>query len=283
MARYQATLAGIVGVEGRGLHSGRTVAVRLLPAPAGHGRVFRRVDLPEPVPIPARVSSVVDSRRATTLGVDGQRVSTVEHLLAALAAAHIDNVLVEVDGPEVPALDGSAALWLSALDAAGRSVQQARCCPVVVDAPVLVSQGSRRACLLPAPRMSWDVRVNFDHPLLHDRRHRGTLTPAGFRRHLAWARTFVFRSEVDALRAAGLGQGGDLDVVVVLDGDGVLNPGGLRHPDEPLRHKVVDLLGDLALLDAPLEARAEVYLPGHALHVALLHALLARRTRVERG
>jgi UDP-3-O-[3-hydroxymyristoyl] N-acetylglucosamine deacetylase len=279
--RRQATLAAPAEAEGRGLHTGKAVAVRILPAPAGHGRVFWRADLAAPVPVPARVAWVVDCTRATTLGREGQRVGTVEHLLAALAAARIDNARIEVDGPEIPALDGSAAGWVEALDAAGRKEQDARCRPVVVEAPVEVAAGSRRARLVPAPRTAWEVWVDFDHPLLADRRHAGVLTPAGFRRDLAWARSFAFRSEVDALRAAGLGLGGDLGNVVVLDGAGALNPGGLRHPDEPLRHKVLDLLGDLALLDAPLRGRAEVHLPGHAIHVALLGALLAGRSPEE--
>ncbi len=283
MERRQATLAAPVGVEGRGLHTGRAVAVRLIPAPAGHGRVFLRADLPAPVPVPARVDAVVDSVRATTLGREGQRVATVEHLLAALAAERIDNARIEVDGPELPALDGSAATWLALIDAAGRREQDARCRPLVPEAPIEVADGPRRARLVPAPGTAWDVRVEYDHPLLRGRRHAGTLTPAAFRRDIAWARTFAFRAEVEALRAAGLGRGGDLDTVVVLDGEGVLNPGGLRHPDEPLRHKVLDLLGDLALLDAPLRARAEVHLPGHALHVALLRALLARLGGQEGG
>lgn len=273
--RSQGTLARPFTRDGVGLHSGVVARVEVLPAPPDHGRVFLRADLSSPTPIPARAEAVVDTFLATTLGVGDQRISTVEHLLAALHVAGVDNALIRVWGPEVPVLDGSALPWWVAILDAGVATQAVPMRPRVVKAPVRVAEGERRAALLPGVGFSVRVEVDFDHPLLRNRHLEVVVEPETFGRDLAPARTFAFAHEVEALHRSGRGRGGTLDNTLVLAADGVINPGGMRFLDEPVRHKVLDVVGDLALLGAPLEGRVDALRPGHRLHVALVRAFQA--------
>jgi UDP-3-O-[3-hydroxymyristoyl] N-acetylglucosamine deacetylase len=272
--RHQATIGRAITVQGPGIHSGMSSRVALEPAPAGHGRVFLRADLDDAQPIAALAANVVPGSLATDLGRGEQRVRTVEHLLAALSGLGIDNVLVRLWGPELPGLDGSAAPWVRLLLDAGRARQSAPCEVLTLRRPLELQDGPRRARCTPAGALSLAVSIDFPHPLLRQRRLELGVSARIFEAELAYARTFALQAQVEAMRARGLARGGSLDNAVVLGPDGVINPGGLRDPDEPLRHKMLDLLGDLALLGMPLLARVEVEQPGHAFNLALVRALL---------
>jgi UDP-3-O-[3-hydroxymyristoyl] N-acetylglucosamine deacetylase len=272
--RQQGTIGRIVTVQGPGLHSGVSARVSIEPAPEGHGRVFFRADSSQPVPIPALASSVVSTELCTSLERDGQRVCTVEHLLAAMAGLAIDNAIIRVWGPEIPALDGSARPWVRLMLQAGRRRQRAVQSALRPLRSVEVADGPRRACCTPSDQLTLDVSIDFPHPLLAQRRLALGISSSGFDAELAWARTFALQDQAEAMRAAGLALGGSLDNAVVLGPAGVINPGGLRGLDEPLRHKMLDLLGDLALLGHPLLAHVRAEQPGHGFNLALVRALL---------
>jgi UDP-3-O-[3-hydroxymyristoyl] N-acetylglucosamine deacetylase len=272
--RTQATLAAALTVQGPGLHSGESTRLSLEPAPPGHGIVFLRADLEDPVPIPALLRWAVPSQLATDLEREGQRVRTVEHLLAALTALGFDNLLVRCWGPEVPVLDGSARPWVRLLLQARRRHQGEPSRGFALREPLEIMEGPRRARCVPAPGLFLDVAIDFPHPLLRQRRMAVELGSREFEREISWARTFALQDQAEAMRAAGLARGGTLDNAVVLGPAGVLNPGGLRGVDEPLRHKLLDLVGDLALLGGPLQARIRVEQPGHAFNRELVQALL---------
>jgi len=278
--RQQSTVGRIVTVQGPGLHTGESVRVSIEPAPAGHGRVFLRADLADPVPIPALVQHVSDHRLCTTLMVDDQQVRTVEHLLAALAGLCIDNALIRVWGPEVPGLDGSARPWVRLLLQVGRARQRVGCVALRPLRTVELQDGPRSASVVAGDGLDLDVSIDFPHPLLRERRLALSVRSQDFDAELSWARTFALQEQAEAMRAAGLALGASLDNAVVLGPAGVVNPGGLRGVDEPLRHKMLDLVGDLALLGHPLLARIRVDQPGHAFNHALARALLGACERV---
>jgi UDP-3-O-[3-hydroxymyristoyl] N-acetylglucosamine deacetylase len=275
----QRTLKASIGCVGVGLHSGLRVNMTLRPAPARHGIVFRRTDLD--VDIPARFDHVVDTRLATVLGLeDGTaRVGTVEHLMAALAGSHIDNAVVEVDGPELPILDGSAAPYLFLLDCAGSVEQEAPRPMILVHRRVRVSDGDAFAELRPsAPGstgLDMAISIDFSAAAIGRQALSLELTPESFRRELARARTFTLAQEIEQMRAAGLALGGSLDNAVVVDDARVLNPAGLRMPDEFARHKLLDAVGDLALAGAQICGRFVAHRSGHALNNRLLRALFS--------
>ncbi len=282
-AAHQRTLKAPISCVGVGLHSGRRVTLTLRPAPPGHGIVFRRLD--ERAEIPARFDRVTGARLATTLASAGDgacRIGTVEHLMAALAGTCIDNVLVELDGPEVPILDGSASPWLFLIDCAGTAVQpDAPRRTVEVLRRVRVDDGQSWAELDAAGAFDGlEMTASIDFVIAAIGRQSASLrlTPESFRHELARARTFALAKEVNALRAAGLAQGGSLENAVVVEDSRVLNPGGLRMNDEFVRHKLLDAVGDLALAGAPLRGRFRAHRAGHALHNRLLRALFADPT-----
>ncbi len=266
----QTTLSGVIERSGIALHSGEQVAVRLHPAEPGTGVVF----VIDGVPVSATVGHVVDTQLATTLARDAVRVRMVEHLLAACAGVGLDNVRVEVTGGEVPVLDGCAAAWVDSITDTGLSSQSDPRQAAVVLRPFEIVDGPRRARLLPADETVLDISIDFEHAHVGRQQLELTLTPGTFARELAWARTFGFERHVPAMRRMGLVRGGSLDNALVFGEDGVLNTGGLRAVDEPVRHKMLDALGDLALLGAPLKGRLEAERPGHGLIVGLLRAAL---------
>jgi UDP-3-O-[3-hydroxymyristoyl] N-acetylglucosamine deacetylase len=275
--QVQRTLKAAIGCVGTGLHSGCKVQARLLPAPPGHGIRFCRSDLG--TAIPARFDHVADTRLSTTLGAPDApavRIATVEHVLAALAGAGITNAIVEVDGPEMPIHDGSAAGYAFLVDCAGTLDQAAFAPAIEVLRPVRVTQGAAFAELRPG-QFGLDIAlsIEFEAAAIGRQSLALRLSPETFRAELARARTFALSEEVEQLREAGLAQGGSLANAVVVDGDRVLNPGGLRMRDEFVRHKVLDAVGDLALAGAPLLARFIAHRTGHALNNRLLHALFA--------
>lgn len=262
----QATLARAVELAGIGLHSGAPARVRLCPAPEDHGRVFVRMDLDQ-ARIPAQSAAVVDTQLATTLGQGAARVSTVEHLLAAVFAAGIDNLEIQVWGPELPVLDGSAFAWNQALEPAEQAAP-ARVLRVI--RPVHHQQGARWLRLSAAPRLYLQVDAHFEHPAIGSQSWQGGAQDFST---IASARTFGFEAEVQAMHQAGLGLGGSLDNAVVFGAQGPLN--ALRFEDEPVRHKALDLFGDLALLGCRLQAHVQATRPGHALTHGLLQTLWA--------
>jgi UDP-3-O-[3-hydroxymyristoyl] N-acetylglucosamine deacetylase len=274
----QHTLASTTTFSGVGIHGGYPVTVEVRPAAVGAGIVFLRTDETARDPIvPARADSVIDTRLGTTIGnADGVKVATVEHLMAALAGLEIDNAVVAIDGPEAPIMDGSSAPFVRALEAAGRRPQGSRRDYIEVLETIEVTDGDKYARLVPADGFEMAFEIAFDDAAIGRQSLDLRLDRAAFRRELADCRTFGFRGEVDALRAAGLARGGSLDNVVVIDGGAVLNAEGLRRPDEFVRHKMLDALGDLYLLGAPILGRYEARYSGHALNNALARAVLAR-------
>ena len=280
-APCQRTLKAPIGCVGVGLHTGRRVNLALLPAEAGAGIVFRRTDLG--IDIPARHDAVVDTRLCTVLAAPdapGARVGTVEHVMAALAACGVDNAVVAVDGPEIPVLDGSGAPFVFLIDCAGLVGQAAPRRVIEVRRVVRVSEGESFAEIRPSATGELDLAVSiaFDAPAIGRQAFSMRLSDAGFRQELAPARTFAMAADVAGLQAAGLARGGSLDNAIVVEGARVLNPGGLRMADEFVRHKMLDLVGDLALAGAALRARVVAHRPGHNLNNRLLRALLADRS-----
>jgi UDP-3-O-[3-hydroxymyristoyl] N-acetylglucosamine deacetylase len=274
------TLKTAIGCVGVGLHGGRRVTLTLRPAAAGTGILFRRSDLG--IDIPARFDRVVDTRLCTALVAEDApqaRIGTVEHVMAALAGTGVTDAIVELDGAEVPILDGSAAPFVFLIDCAG-TVALGTPAPVVeVLKRIRVEEGEAFAELHPARESGFDVALTIDFPATAIGRQHLALrvTPASFRAALADARTFTLAEEIARLRAAGLAQGGSLDNAVVVDGPLVLNPGGLRRPDEFVRHKMLDVVGDLALAGATMSGRFVGHRSGHALNNRLLRALFADR------
>jgi UDP-3-O-[3-hydroxymyristoyl] N-acetylglucosamine deacetylase len=275
--RRQQTLAEKVGCTGIGLHSGAPVQLTLAPARAGTGIVFVRTDRAHAVEIPARADRVTSTRLATTLGGGDATVATVEHLLAALYGLGVDNARVSVDGPELPVMDGSAASFVYLIRSAGIFTQRAPRSVLRVIEPIEVDEGDRRIRIEPARGLHVSYAVEFSHPAIGRQELRlGALDAARFEAELASARTFGFLQDVRALWSRGLARGGSLRNTVLLDASRVMNEEGLRWPDEFVRHKALDLLGDLSLLGVAIDGHVKVECGGHALHHRLLQALLAR-------
>jgi UDP-3-O-[3-hydroxymyristoyl] N-acetylglucosamine deacetylase len=277
--QMQRTLKAPIDCVGAGLHCGKRIRLVLLPAPVGTGIVFRRTDLPSPRDIPARYDHVVETRLSTVLALPGapeHRVGTVEHVMAAFAGLGIANAIVEVDGPEVPILDGSADGLVFLMDCAGIAEQSAFVACIEVLRPVRVTQGDSFAELRPS-RFGLDLSMSiaFDAPAIGHQALTLRLTPDAFRSELARARTFTLAGEVEQMRAAGLALGGSLDNAVVVDGARILNPAGLRMSDEFVRHKMLDAVGDLALAGGRVLGRLVGHRSGHTVNNRLLRALFA--------
>lgn len=274
----QTTIKTPVSFTGIGLHTGTTVRMTVHPASAQYGIWFRRTDLAGDALIPARWDAVSDSRLCTKISnTAGASVSTIEHIMAALSGCGVQNVLIEIDGPEVPVLDGSSAQFVKSLVAAGLQRLAAPVRAIEVLQTVEVSNGLATARLEPAESLHIDFRIDFADQSTAIGRQDKTLNMANgaFVRELSDCRTFCLQKDVDMMRENGLALGGTVDNAVVVDGDTVLSPGGLRHRDEAVRHKMLDALGDLALAGAPLLARYTGDRAGHALTNKLLRKLFA--------
>jgi UDP-3-O-[3-hydroxymyristoyl] N-acetylglucosamine deacetylase len=269
---YRRTLKQAVGCTGIGLHSGKPVRLELKPAPAGAGIRFRRVD--RDVEIPATIGELQRLDHATTLGRDSAAIETVEHLLSALFALGVDDAVIELDGPEVPALDGSAAPFVILIHEAGTKPQRQAREYLKVLRPVEVVRGSKWARLLPSDHFRVTYTIGFEHPLLRHQHASFRLSPETFAEEIAPARTFGFLRDVETLRRSGLALGGSLENAIVIGETGVLNH-KLRFENEFVRHKILDAIGDLALLGRPLVGHLEACKAGHALHAALVQKLLA--------
>lgn len=282
----QCTLRKSVTFRGIGLHGGRPVTMTLRPAAVDSGIRFCRIDVTDAEQtVPARHDRVVDTRLCTRLeNAAGVSVSTVEHLMAALAALGVDNLLVDIDGPEVPILDGSALPFVEAILATGLDMVAAPRPALRVLRPVHAAAGPASASLFPATGgagLELDFRIDFPDAAIGRQAVALSLDPARFADELAGCRTFVRLAEIEALRRAGLARGGDLSNAVVVDGARVLNPGGLRRPDEFVRHKMLDAVGDLALAGMPLIGRYVGDRAGHGVTNDLLRALFADRDAFE--
>jgi UDP-3-O-[3-hydroxymyristoyl] N-acetylglucosamine deacetylase len=270
----QTTLARPVETSGIGLHTAVPVQLRLTPAPPGTGYVFVRTDLGG-FEIPASVECVAHCSYATTLMRTGVMLSTVEHLLAALRGAGVDNAYIEVDNLELPIMDGSAEVFAEMIERAGRAEQPLARRALRVRQRVTVEQGNRRISVEPADAYEIDCLIDFPHPLIGKQHYVFNASdPEAFGREIAAARTFGFTEEIEALRRANLIRGGSLDNAIVLTPDGMLNDTGLRFKDEFVRHKILDIIGDLALLGMPILGRVTARRSGHLLHAALMSKLL---------
>ncbi len=271
----QRTLRRATYCAGIGLHSGSKVTLYLKPAPANFGVRFRRTDL-DGLEIPAVVDNLAGRQYATGLCCDQASVETVEHLLAALASLGVDNVIVELDHAEVPIMDGSAAPFVYLINEAGvRTLPVARRYMKILR-PVTLARGDKRIALYPSDHFKLTYSISFDHPLLRHQARTLRVTEESFAEDIAPARTFGFLKEVEMMRQHGLALGGSLDNAVVLGETGVLNP-HLRFDDEFVRHKMLDAIGDLALIGYPIIGHVVAHRAGHALHTAFAAKLLQER------
>lgn len=281
----QRTLKAMTRAVGVGVHGGQRVELILRPAPPDHGIVFRRVDLPQPVAIKVEATAVSETRLATTLSPGGDpggpKVKTVEHLLSACAGLGLDNLVVDITAEEVPILDGSAAAFVFLLQSAGIELQDAPKRFVRVVKPVEVREGEGNrlmwARLDPYEGYKLTFEIDFDHPAVNQTGQRVVFDMGSgqYKREIARARTFGFTKDVEMMRSRGLGLGGSMDNAIVVDDSKVLNSGGLRYDDEFVKHKILDAIGDMAMLGRPLLAAYGAFKSGHALNNKLLRALLA--------
>jgi len=273
----QRTLKSSINCTGVGLHSGNKISMTFKPAPVDTGVVFRRTDIQgKGAVIPARFDHVVDTRLCSVLGnKDGVTVGTVEHVMAALAGCGIDNVEIELNGPEVPIMDGSSEPFVFLIECAGIVEQDAPRRVIRVLKRVEVAYGSGHVAISPADTQIIDFEIDFDSQVVNRQEMSLKVVNGAFRKELAKARTFGFLHEVEALWEAGLAKGGSLDNAIVVGHDGVMNEDGLRFDDEFVRHKALDAIGDLYLAGAPVIGRFEGVCSGHAANNKLLRALLA--------
>ena len=274
----QTTLKSSIGFTGIGLHTGQAVRMTLHPASAQYGIWFRRTDLQGDALITARWDAVSDSRLCTKIANSaGASVSTIEHIMAALSGCGVQNALIEIDGPEVPVLDGSSAEFVRDIVSTGVRYLDAPVRAIEVLQTVEVSEGLATARLEPAKSLHIDFHIDFadQSELIGKQEKTLGMANGAFVRELANSRTFCLQKDVDAMQANGLALGGTMENAVVVDGDTVLSPGGLRHDDEAVRHKMLDALGDLALAGAPLLARYSGHRAGHALTNKLLRKLFS--------
>ncbi len=276
----QHSLAASVSCDGIGLHSGQHVRMSLKPAGVGHGIVFVRTDVNKFIrSIPALISNVTTTQLGTNIANSaGTSVGTIEHVMAALFGLGIDNAIIELDGPEVPILDGSSEPFSAMIQRAGIRAQGAPRRSLDVLKPVEVRQGNKLARLEPFDGFQLDVTVDFQSRAIGRQRLVLDCTPESFVHDLGSARTFGFADQVDALQANGLARGGSLDNAIVIDGHEIVNQGSLRFHDEFVRHKALDAVGDLALAGAPIKGRYVAERAGHELNAALLRALMAEES-----
>lgn len=278
MQDFQTTIAKRISVSGAGVHSGAPVTLSFLPAAVNTGIVFNVVDSAGVRhPIKALVSEVGATDLSTKLAnAEGITISTIEHVMAAIAGSGIDNMVLEIDGPEVPIFDGSSAAFLEAFDEAGLSQQSAKRRYIRILKSSRVESGASWAEFIPYEGTRYEVEIDFETPVIGRQKFAGDMDDAVFRKEISRARTFGFMRDVERLWAAGLALGSSLDNSLVIGDDNtVINPGGLRYPDEFVRHKTLDAIGDLSLAGAPFIGCFRSYRGGHRLNASAVRALLA--------
>ena len=275
---HEQTIIAPAITAGVGVHTGQRVKLVVRPAPVGAGITFVRTDITDrDNRILVTGEAVVDARLNTMIeNAAGTRLSTIEHLMSALCALGISNAVIEVDGPELPILDGSALPFVQLLDRAGFRRQEAPVRFIEILKPIRVEEGDKFAVLTPCDRFEMKMVIDFNNEVIGHQEIDFVVDEATFRREIMSARTFGFAHEVEALRQAGLARGGSLENAVVIDGETILNPGGLRMEREFVRHKALDAIGDLYVMGAPLMGRYEGYKAGHQLNNKLVRALLAQ-------
>lgn len=275
----QRSLRNTIRATGVGLHTGEKVYLTLRPAPVDTGIIFRRTDLDPVLEIPARAENVGDTTLSTTLTSGSERVSTVEHLLSAMAGLGIDNAYIELSAPEVPIMDGSAGPFVFLLQSAGVEEQDAPKKFIRIKRPVVVEQGDKVASFLPFDGFKVSFTIEFDHPVFRDRVAHAEVdfSTTSFVKEVSRARTFGFMHEFEYLRSKGLARGGSVDNAIVVDEYRILNQDGLRYEDEFVKHKVLDAIGDLYLLGNSLIGEFRAHKSGHALNNESLRALIDQR------
>lgn len=271
----QRTIKQDIHCRNIGLHSGRKVGMTIKPAGVDEGIVFIRKDLPGEVRIKADFESVRDTLLATTIGLNGATVSTVEHLLSAFCGMGVDNAIVEVDAPEIPIMDGSALPFVELLKDVGTEIQGKCKKMLVITQPVSVSDADGNAMLLPSPEFKITYKIDFKHPLIGEQTYHMTFSDVTYEKDICAARTFGFLKDVEYLQAKGLALGGSLKNAIVLDDQRVINKEGLRCNDEFVKHKILDAIGDLSLLGMPIIGHFIAYKSGHRLNNLLLRELMA--------
>ncbi len=259
-----------------GLHSGRKVVMKIKPADADEGVIFVRSDLANRVEIKASYNVVCDTTMATTIGSNGSAVSTVEHLMSAFCGMGVDNAIVEVNGPEIPIMDGSALPFVELLKDVGTRTQGKCKKLLIITGTTTVSDGEGCASLSPSPEFKITYKIDFKHPIIGEQSYDMTFSDVNYERDICAARTFGFLRDVEYLQARGLALGGSLKNAVVLDDTRILNKEGLRYPDEFVKHKILDAIGDLSLLGMPIIGHFTAYKSGHKLNNMLLKELMLR-------
>ena len=278
----QRTIKRAVSCTGLGLHSGKKVNLTLCPADVRRGIVFVRTDIDKRVEIKAEVNNVVDAKLATTIGGMGVKVSTVEHLLAALYGLGIDNIIIEVDGPEIPIMDGSAAPFVYLIQNAGIAVQSGFKKFLVVKKKIQVNDNGKTVTILPSQGFKVSYTIDFDHPMLRSQSLSIKCDAGAFQRDISRARTFGFLKEVELMRSMGLAKGGSLDNAIVVGDFRILNKDGLRYDNEFVRHKILDLFGDLSLLGGfYLIGHINAYKSGHLLNHKVVKKIISSTSRVD--
>jgi UDP-3-O-[3-hydroxymyristoyl] N-acetylglucosamine deacetylase len=282
-ALMQQTLARTMALSGTGVHSGKKNHIMIRPAMENHGIKFRRVDLPGTQDIPALFKRVVDTSLATVLGVNGAIVSTIEHLMASFAGLGIDNALVEMDDYEMPIMDGSAKEFTRAITAAGIVKQGLPRHVMIIKKPVRVEDQDKFVEVQPAPCFKITCSIEFDHPLIGKQAITFDRAKNNFEKEISHARTFGFIQDLELLKKFSLGKGGSLDNAIVIDRDRILNSDGLRYPDEFVRHKLLDSLGDFSLLGMPIQGHIISHKSGHTLNHRFIETLLDDKDAWETG
>ncbi|MCR9186397.1 MAG: UDP-3-O-acyl-N-acetylglucosamine deacetylase [Halieaceae bacterium] len=274
----QRTLRNAIKATGVGLHTGEKVYLTLSPAPVDAGIVFRRVDLDPVVEIPARAENVRETTLSTTLIANGEKVSTVEHLMSAMAGLGIDNAFVDVSASEVPIMDGSAGPFVFLIQSAGIEEQPAAKKFIRIKRPVTVEDGDKTASFLPFDGFKVSFSIEFDHPVFRERSPHAEIdfSSTSFVKEVSRARTFGFMHEIEYLRSQGLARGGSVDNAIVVDEYRILNQDGLRYDDEFVKHKILDAIGDVYLLGYSVIGEYRAHKSGHALNNASLRALIAQ-------
>ncbi len=270
MKHHQQTIGTPASCSGVGVHSGNTVNLTIKPAPVNHGIRFVRTDLPGHPGVTAHFNNVVDTSLATVIGAEGCIVSTVEHLMAGFSGMSIDNAIVEVDAYELPIMDGSAGPFTRLIKSAGTLRQEGNKFYFKVNAPISLSEYGKSVTVYPADEFRITCTIAYDHPLIGTQTCDFVIDGETFEQEICSARTFGFLHEVEMMKRYGLARGGSLDNAVVIDGNHVLNEGGLRYPDEFVRHKVLDCIGDFSLIGMPILGHVVASKSGHAFNHAFL-------------